>query len=280
MAGEPLNLRAVSLETLELERTPASVRRVQGSVLSVARDPLNVRAVGLEFLEVEKTPASVRRIQGSVLSIARDPVSLRAFSLEYLEIEVRPPSFNQAAWPKLLAKINEYNNTAFTEAQVTFENITAVKLPGKYNTRITLRALPSSQHSGTVDVYYPRFSVKTVLFGDPKPFDRTGMTRVWDTLASVNALWGLKLTQSDVVDAPLEPNGEFYITIAPTSMFFIPGERYRYGSSVPLSGEYAVQDLEGFGLPSFAEKMPVQDLGGFGLPLFSDRYPVQDLPSF
>ena len=122
--------------------------------------------------------------------------------------------------------------------------------------------------------------MKTVLFGDPKPFDRTGMTRVWDTLASVNALWGLKLTQSDVVDAPLEPNGEFYITIAPTSMFFIPGERYRYGSSVPLSGEYAVQDLEGFGLPSFAEKMPVQDLGGFGLPLFSDRYPVQDLPSF
>ena len=263
MAGEPLNLRAVQLETLELERSPASVRRVQGSVLTVARDPLNFRAAGLEYLEIEKTPASVRRIQGSILTVSRDPVALRSFQLEYLELEIRPPSFNQAAWPKLLAKINEYNGTTFTEAMVTFENPTAVKIPGKQNTRLTLVALPGSQHSGKVDVYYPRFSVKTVLKGDPKPFSRTGMTTVWDTLPTVNSLWGLQLTQSDVVNTPLEANGDFYITIAPTSLFFIPGERYRYGNSIPLSGEYAVQDLGGFGLPTFVEKYPVQDLPAF-----------------
>lgn len=263
MATDQLNVRAVQAEFLEIEKTPASVRRVQGQVLSYAKDPMSVRAVSLEYLEIEKSPASVRRIQGQMLSLSRDPLSLRALQVEYLELEVRPPSYNQAAWPKLLAKINEYNGTKFTEAMVTFENPTAVNLPGKYNTRLTLRATPASQHSGTVDIYYPRFSVKDVLKGDPKPFDKTGMASVWDTLPQVNSLWGLQLTTADVLNLPLEPSGDFFITIAPSSLFFIPGERYRYGLSVPLSGEYPTQDLVGFGLPTFVERYPTQDLPGF-----------------
>ncbi|MNQ00188.1 hypothetical protein D3C85_128310 [compost metagenome] len=263
MATDQLNVRAVGLEFLEIEKAPVSLRRVQGQILTSAKDPLSVRAVGLEFLEIEKTPASVRRIQGQMISLSRDPLSLRAFQVEYLELEVRPPAFTGNAWPKLLTKINEYNNTKFTEAQVTFENPTAVNLPGKYNTRLTLRALPGSNHSGTVDVYYPRFSVKTILKGDPKPFDHTGMDSVWDTLASVNALWGLNLTTSDVLDLPLEPSGDFFITIAPSSLYFIPGERYRYGLSVPLNGEFTVQDLGGFSLPTLSERFAVQDLPEF-----------------
>lgn len=263
MAGDPLNIRAAQVEYLEVEKTPAIVRRVQGQVITSARDPLNLRAVAAEFLEVEKSPAVLRRVQGQVLTLSRDPLSLRAFQVEYLEQEVRPPSFVGEPWPKLLAKINEANNTNFTVDQVTYENPISVNLPGRYNSRLTLRAKTSSFHSGTVDIYFPRFSIRNYLKGDPKLFDQTGMNSVHDALTQINQLWGLALTPSDVLDLPFEPSGSFYVTVAPTSLYFIPGERYRYGTAVPLSVDFAIADLGGFNLPTMDEGFPVQNLDGF-----------------
>ena len=263
MAGDPLNIRATQVEFLEVEKSPATLRRVQGQVLTYARDPLSLRAAQVEFLEIEKSPTTLRRLQGQVLTLSRDPLSLRAFQVEYIELEIRPPSFVGAPWPKLLAKINEYNNTTFTVDQVTYENPVSVNLPGRYNSRLTLRAKPSSQHSGTVDVYFPRFSIKDYLKGEPKLFDKTGMDSVHDALTKINELWGLALTTSDVLDTPFEPSGSFYVTVAPTSLYYIPGERYRYGTAVPLSQDFAVADLGGFNLPTMDEGYPVQNLDGF-----------------
>lgn len=267
-------------QTLVQTKDKAYLRRFQGQYMAVALDPLNLRAVQVEYLEEDRKPVTLRRTVGQVLVQALDPITLRGVQVEYLEIEILPPKLDKPAWPSLLAKINEYNGTKFTQQDVTFENPTAVNLPGKYNTRLTLRAQPSSQHSGTVDVYYPRFPISNYLKGDPKPLDLTGKDSVHDLLPQINALWGLVLDTYDVVDSAIEPSGEFYVTIANSSLYFVPGSRYRYGSSVPLSSEFAVQDIGSWGLPTFEERFTEQDLGGFGLPTFAERYPRQYLPHF
>lgn len=248
---QPFNLRNARLQYIEGVETPASVRRVTGQFLTIDKQPLNIRNTRLQYLEGIETPASLRRLTAQFLIRPRDPFELRAVRLQYAELVNRPPSFKLEIWPRLLAVINQNNGTTFTDAHLTHGLPKASTVPDTWNTELEITALPASGFSGTMKVFYQRYSIAE-LFTENFPFlDLAGKVTTHDLLPQLNALLGTLLTPEEVLPIPIDHARNTYtLTITDKSWMFIPGSSYGYHNVRDLALMYPVVDLNGFDDPN------------------------------
>lgn len=91
----PAKLRDTRLQFTGEDQNPASVRRVNGQVLTLDRNPLNVRDVRAQFSEDILTPASIRRISGQFLLLDKSPVNVRDVRTQYTSDQSNPASLRR-----------------------------------------------------------------------------------------------------------------------------------------------------------------------------------------
>lgn len=249
----PANLRDVRIQTLEDDAAPVSIRRVSGQVLTRSKDPVNLRAGRLQVMEDSASPASVRRVTAQVLIRPRDPINVASVRVQYLEIDNPTPDFRLAAWPKILETINNNNGFNFTQAMLLPGTPEVSTDPRYWNTKLEVTATPLSGFSGKMYIYFQRYDI-SVAFDRLAPLlDLSTANTVHDVLGQLNTNYDLSLTAADVENSPINrAAGTFTLTVKPGSWYFVPGSKFDYQNIYDMRNIFPKQDLLGWDLPASA----------------------------
>lgn len=209
-----------------------SVGDVQALLLTPDVRPTEVYDTSALVLVDDQTPPLAR--SPVVLALTRDTVQMPNWALD------------GQTWLKgLLTK--EYGGN-WNSAPVVFSDPQPLTV-GQFNSDVQLAVIPGKglPYSGKMRFKYHRWSLLRALEGkDTSGFTGYGKT-MHESLAAINAAFGLALSPYDVVDFQI-PAGltQVPLTIANTSLMYTPGTRVTLGSAKTMAGNFASTDLPGF----------------------------------
>lgn len=209
----------------------AAVGDAQALILTNDIRPANIYDVSGLVLMADPTPPRARKVLTSVLM--DDPARVPNWNIKGID------------WVKgLLVKDfgQQWLNTdlVFSDPQV---------LAGQFNSNVKLTVPKGSKlpYSGSMRMRYNRWSIA-------KPFETRSAkdltsfgSSVVNSLAAINAAFGLALVAEDVVDAPISAGTtQITLTIASGSFMFIPGTSVVLGGAATLASNMTSLDLDGF----------------------------------
>lgn len=176
--------------------------------------------------------AAVRSATAYVLSDDIRGLGIRQATNYILGCVNGKPAFNTDGPTALLNAINREYGKQFLSTHLSFGNPSARSASDiEFNTTVTATASATSGFAGTFDFRYSRFSLATGFAGKTLSMPAGMGNSIHNSLAVINAQFGLALAQRDLVDAPIT-NGAtgVLLTVASTSYLYTPGTTVQLGS--------------------------------------------------
>jgi len=223
--------------------------------------PLYVGMVGDARVKLRNAPMYVavqsppvvefRSVRAYALTQPANTTQLRNVRM-YALVQMAPLTYlAKAGAVALLEAINKEHSKTLTAEQVYFENPQPLAGDDHFNSQITMKPHAVFPYSGQMVFRYNRFVIADFFAGkDTSTLPAGSQTTIHGRLAAINSTFGCSLSTTDVVNAPVAANTTgLTLTIATTSILFVPGSKMFIGQSLPAD------DL--------SVKAPVTDLGGF-----------------
>ena len=155
-------------------------------------------------------------------------------TLELLVLQSEPQDRDYSVAPRdaLLNAINSEFGKSFTTATLSIGSPQVVPGDDPANSKVSITALPGSQLSGSMDIYYNRRDISDLFSQiNAAGFSLAGHSSVHGLLNAFNTQFGLAITPEEFVDSSIT-GGQTSITVtaAPTSIWFYPGTQAVLGA--------------------------------------------------